>query len=157
MSDNHSWSGAVAVKSRLTRSGGRAAAASRGGCAWGLAPVLHPDQAVAAHDPLDRAAGHRYATAAQFHPGAPRPVAGRVPGTHLVDLCQQVLVAQLSRRGRPAAAGVHDRGGPVAQHPADRLDPEAVTMLLHHGDHLVRGQSRPCAKTALAAFKISLA
>jgi hypothetical protein len=45
----------------------------------------------------------------------------------------------------------------VAEHPADRLDPEAVTALLHDGDHLVRGRSRPAAKMALAAFRISLA
>src|SRR5439155_22339655 len=87
--------------------------------------------------------------------GTASAVAGRVPDPHRADRGQDLLVSHLAGRRAPVAPGVHRRGRPVAQHPADRLDPEAVTALLHHDDHLVRGRSRPAAKMALAAFRIS--
>jgi hypothetical protein len=48
-------------------------------------------------------------------------------------------------------------GGGDRQHPADRLDPEPVPVLVDGGDHLLGRRSSSAPKSAAADFRISLA
>ena len=72
----------------------------------------------------------------------------------LPDHLEQPLVRNPT--GRPLAArSPVVRGRRHAQGLADRLDPEAVTLLVDEGAHLGRCGSSSPAKNRLAAFKIS--
>lgn len=78
------------------------------------------------------------------------------------DLRDEQLVRQLPRRRRTADRGAVAAGGeePLncrAQHLADELDPETITVLVDEPNHLGQGRSSSFAKSTLAALRISFA
>ena len=68
----------------------------------------------------------------------------------------QLDVPQRSWRGRPGFGGVVGTWGEL-QHSADRLDPEAVTVLVDVGDHFLVRPSSSVAKKTDADLRISFA
>ena len=101
-SATHKRLGAVAVKSRSTRSVGPLGAL----VGDRRAPRLAADDARQpglAHQPLDRAARHRDALGLQLPPHLPRAVEAARGVIDAADLRQQLAVAQRPRR-RPALA-----------------------------------------------------
>src|SRR5690606_20576768 len=114
-------------------------------------------QPVGAHQPLDPFAAHPPALAAQrgVHPRAAVGAARRL--VDLADLRQKlfVLTSPTARVGSLLDPAVVGRGR-HPDDPEDRLDPEAVTQLVHQHHDRRRVGSSSWAKTALAAFKISL-
>ena len=74
----------------------------------------------------------------------------------LADPGEQTLVLKLSRRAA-AASPLAVRGHRHAQGFADRLDPEAATMLVDVAAHFGRSGSSSLAKNTDADFKISFA
>ena len=91
------------------------------------------EPALLPHQPFHRATGHIMAAAAQVQPQLPRPEPGHEPlashGGHHLD---QLSVPQRSparRLGpRSVEGGRGDRTAVLGEHPADRLDPEPVTV-----------------------------
>jgi len=75
---------------------------------------------------------------------------------HLPDPAEQALVLDRAPAARAAAAVVVG-GRRHAQHPADRLDAEAIAILVDERAHFGRSASSSIAKNTLAAFKISFA
>src|SRR5215207_8075821 len=127
--------------------------------------LLAADGAAQTHPPhqaFHRTAGHRDALPAELAPdlaGAVDPEIGRV---HPLDLLHEHLVLPSPRRGLGRigtlreAGVVARRGDP--QHPADRLDPVDLTMIVDEGDHgFERRSSSAIAKYADALRRISLA
>src|SRR5204863_9009052 len=112
--------------------------------------------AVCAHQPLDPAAADLLARPLQRLPHPPRPVGEVVGRVDLADQLEQSLV--LKPAGRPLASGALVIGGRRhAQGPADRLDPEALALLVDEHAHLGRCGSSSPAKNTDAPFRISFA
>jgi len=123
---------------------------------------------VGAHQPLDRASGHRNALAVELQPHLPRPVDAPVRGEHATDLDQQRGVAARPAGGQLVAPLVIGRRGDLdavlGEHGADRLNtPSQTTRLLMVGvladevhDHSP-GRSSSAAKKTDAAFRIAFA
>src|SRR5438445_3143665 len=126
------------------------------GCPPGLAAPLRTLDASRAHQPLHAAARYLLAGAAQRLPHPPVAVGVVVGRVQLADPAEQPLI--LDHTERPLAARALVVGGHRhAQGLADRLDPEAATMLVDVAAHLGRSGSSSLAKNTLAAFKISFA
>src|SRR5438309_8022125 len=109
-----------------------------------------------AHQPLNRAAGHVNALAPQLRPhlvGAVDPAVLRPDPPHL-DL-ELLIAARPSRRRSTPARVVRGRGD--LQRATDRLDPEALSVGVEEGGHLVCRPSSSAPKTVAAALRISLA
>src|SRR5665648_992138 len=160
MSATHSWSGAVAVKSRQTRS------------SWTGGPGVRPDprdrraralgpgdppQASRPHEAVDGAA--RDLVALSVHLGVDLadpvdPVVGRVD---VLDHRRGRRVRDRPRRGRAGLGRVVGARGDLL-FGADRLDPETVLVLVDVlDDHFSRRSSSAAAKNADAVRKISFA
>ena len=77
------------------------------------------------------------------------------------DLELQLLVADRPRRRRPLLCDVVGVRGDLAavlgEHPADRLDPETVPVLVDVGDYLFGWRSSSAPKKAAADLRISFA
>src|SRR5207245_1861700 len=126
------------------------------GCPPGLAAPLRTLDASRAHQPLHAAARYLLAGAPQRLPHPPVAVGVVVGRVQLTDPAEQPLI--LDHTERPLAARALVVGGHRhAQGLADRLDPEAATMLVDVAAHLGRSGSSSLAKNTLAAFKISFA
>jgi hypothetical protein len=118
-------------------------------------PAAHADQAQVAHQPLDRAAGHRTAIDLDVHPmhELPHPAGpGQLPaGVGVVpDLRQQLLdllIPQVTGTGRTGLGRVVRARGDLAhelrEHAADRLDPEPFLDRIDERDHDLGGQLGP--------------
>ena len=91
----------------------------------------------------------------QLGPDLRRPVDPEVLAVHPSDVDFELLVAQRPRRRRSTLGGPIRRRG-EQQRCADRLDPEATTVLVDEGDHRL-GPSSWAAKKADADFRISFA
>src|SRR5206468_6953496 len=89
-------------------------------------------------------------------PHPPIAIGVVVGGMQLADPAEQPLVFDRSLRAT-AAAPLVIRGHRHAQGPADRLDPEAATMLVDVAAHLDRSGSSSLAKKTEADFRISFA
>lgn len=113
-------------------------------------------QPVFAHQSLDRAPRHLDALAAQLLVDAPGPVDPVIGLVHVFDLLEQDGVALGAGRRRAAFAAVVGARAQV-QHPAHRLDPEAVAKVVDHRDYFVRDWPSSAAKNVLAAMRSSLA
>ncbi|AGW41759.1 hypothetical protein O159_17170 [Leifsonia xyli subsp. cynodontis DSM 46306] len=92
--------------------------------------------------------------------------AGAEPGTtetvsrflrlHPDGLCNTLRAGTATDRGAIPAGGQEPLNC-RAQHPADELDPETITMFIDEPDHLGQGRPGSFAKNTLAALRISLA
>ncbi len=153
---------AVARNSRFTRSGGYAADLSAVVVTCERAAPDRATQAHRTHQPLDGAAGHAHALAAELPPhllaprrprsSRPRRAGSRAsalrPASHAPDACPD--------RAGGAVLVVGRRGD--RQHRADRLDPVLLAVLLDEADHhFARRSSSACAKYADALRRISFA
>jgi len=87
---------------------------------------------------------------------APVPVALVVGLVHVADPAGQPLILDPAS-GPLAGRSLVIRGRRHVQDLTDRLDPEAITMLIDERAHLGRSASSSVAKYTLAAFKISFA
>src|SRR5919205_4291208 len=108
-------------------------------------------QAQRPHEARDRAAGDLEALALQLPPDLAHAIDPEVLLEHTLDLALEHLVSlgPLGAPGRIAALGGVLVGGGRGdrQHPADRLDPVRLTMLVDEGDHgLNRRSSSAWAK-----------
>jgi hypothetical protein len=136
---------------------------ARGGLVGGGGPgLLAADGAAQAHLPhqaFHRATGHHDACPAELPPdlaGAVDPEVGRMDPSDLLHKHLILLVARrgLGRIGTLRDMGVVGRRGD-RQHPADRLDPVDLTMLVNEGDHgFERRSSSAIAKYAEALIGI---
>src|SRR5690606_31986427 len=119
------------------------------------------DQAFLAHEPLDGAAGDPDAVLVELVPDLVGAVHRQVLFEDPSDLRHQLGVAQRSLRGLALLGNVVGvRGDPAAvltQHPADRLDPEAVAMVVDERDQRLDWRSSSAPKKADAALRISFA
>jgi len=119
-------------------------------------------QALTPHESLDRTAGYHDAFAVQLPPDLVGTIDPQVGLPDTLDLGHQHRITQHSLA---ALFRVSQQGDmtPVArrgnlQLPADRLDPEGITMLVDEGPQdLNRRSSSAWAKNALASLRISLA
>jgi hypothetical protein len=108
----------------------------------GRADRLAADDALQAeigHQALDRAASNRDVLPVQLPPDLPHAVDLEVLDEDALDLRLQPQVPlcpcrQLRRIGAPGEVVMVGRGGD-RQHPADRLDPVDLTMIVDEGDH----------------------
>jgi len=129
-----------------TRSSGPSASGSllvvRHGCPRRFAPRIP----CPGHQPQHPAARDTLAGAHQRLPHPPVPVRLVVAPVRCADHLQQPLILDRSR-GPLADGPLVARGRRHAQGPADRLDPEALAMLLDIRPHLVRSWSSSLAKT----------
>jgi len=99
--------------------------------------------AVTAHQPLHPAAACVLTGTQQSLPHPPRAVREVVPLVHLPDPSEQPLVLELASRTL-AASPLVVRGRRHAQGLTDRLDPEALALLVDERAHLGRcGSSSP--------------
>ncbi len=117
-----------------------------------------PVPAVSCHQPLYRAAGHVVAVAAQMQPHLPGSVAGDealLPGGG--DQLNDLRIPQRSLRAGATARRRGDRGAVLAQHAADRLDPEHIAVLIDERGQNFGGRSSSAAKKAEAALRSSFA
>ena len=126
-----------------------------------LAPP-HPLQAVLAHQPLHRAPRDPDAAPVQLQPGLPGPVHLLVAGlAQPEDLGEDLRVPHAARRRRPLHGRIIGARGDLpavlAEHPADRLDPEPFLLLADEPHERPSGRSSSAAKKADAAFRISFA
>src|SRR5690606_32447859 len=112
-----------------------------------------------AHQPLDGAAGCGDALAVQGDPDLAGSADAEVRRMDPLDLAFEPLVALLA--AGDAALLAHpvgrlgDRCPVLGQHATDRLDSEAVSILVDEGADQRCGRSSSAAKKAEAAFKIS--
>jgi hypothetical protein len=111
---------------------------------------------VGAHQPLDAIAAHSLAGAQQRLPGAPVAVGVIVGRLQLLDAPQQPLVLDRSC-GPLARRALVVSGRRHAQGPADRLDAEAIALLVDEAADFGRSASSSVAKNTDAALRISLA
>jgi hypothetical protein len=111
---------------------------------------------VLTHQPLHLTPRDLLAGTLQGLPHPPVAVGLVIGHVHLTDPRQDAFVAD--RAGGLLAAGALVVGGRRhAQDPADRLDTEALAMIIDERGHFVRSASSSVAKNTLAAFKISFA
>jgi hypothetical protein len=109
----------------------------RRGRAPRLAATLGALDALAAHQALDAVTADVLASPQQGLPGAPVAVGVVVGRMHLADAPKQPLVLNDAIGPLPGGALVVG-GRRHAQGPADRLDPEALAMLVDKRAHFVR-------------------
>src|SRR5712691_2270016 len=110
--------------------------------------------AVCAHQPLNSAAADLLAGAQERLPHPPGAVREVVAPVQLADQLEQPVVLDLARGPLPGRTPVIRRRR-HAQGPANRLDPEALALLIDEHAHLGRCGSSSPAKTTDAAFRIS--
>src|SRR6185437_2927297 len=127
-----------------------------------LAPTHHAAEACAAHQPLNRAACHRNAFAAQLPPDLACTIDPEVLVPDPVNRAGKLRIALHARRqsrwiGLPALVFVIRRWGD-RQLLADRLDPILAPMRVDEREHhFPRRSSSAWAKNAEALRRISLA
>jgi hypothetical protein len=94
--------------------------------------TTNPLQTNDIHQPFDCAAGHLDALAVELQPDLAGSVDAVVLTVHPGDLDLQILIAQRPPARRPrrgvVVGGRGDRAPVLAQHAADRRDPEAALM-----------------------------
>ena len=146
---------APAVKSRFTRSGRRRAIGSGLVVRHGLPRRLAPWIPCARISRWTWQRGDVLAGPQQRLPGPPVAIGAVVRLVHLTDPLEQPLVLDLRAERRPSLAG--SKRTPTRPGSADRLDPEALTMLVDIRAHFGRCGSSSFAKNTLADFKISFA
>lgn len=129
-----------------------------------LLAAANPAQPLLSHQAFDRAAGNddpfTLEEASDLAGAADSTTEGAVP-EHPLNLHDQLRIRDRPRRGGPllerVVTGRGDLDGMLGEHPADRLDPEPVTMIVdelnYHGS---RGSSSR-AKNEDAANRISFA
>ena len=149
------------MKLRSTRSLGPVLAlVGAGGDLVGPAPA-HPGEPQLAHQALDGAAGHPDALPVELGPDLVGAIDVEVLGVDPGDLDLELLVADGPGRRRTLLGhpiGVRgDLAAVLGEHPADRLDPEAVPVLVDEGDYLGCRRSSSAPKKTAADFNISLA
>src|SRR5664280_651162 len=131
-----------------------------GGDLMGLAPA-HTGESQVAHQALDRAAGDPGALPVELAPDLVGPVDVEVLPVYPENLDLQVLVPEGAlRRWALLRCPVGVRGDLAAvlgEHPADRLDPEAVSVDVDVGDYLCCRRSSSAPKKVAADLRISLA
>ena len=115
-----------------------------------------------AHQACNRAASHAHALSAELPPDLAHAVDAVVLVEHAADLDHQRRVASGPRRSlggislTSRVCVVRRRGDRL--HPADRLDPVSIPMLVDEGDQVRdRRSTSAMAKYALAFRRISLA
>jgi hypothetical protein len=155
-SANHVSSGREAAKSRCTRSGLRRASGSAFVVRHGLPRRLAPCRPFSRTKPLHTATAGLLAGTQQRLPHPSGAVCAVVVLVQIPDHAEQPLV--LERPGRALTGGtLVVRGRRHAQHPTDRLDPEARAVLLDKRAHFRRCGSSSPAKNTDAALGISFA
>jgi hypothetical protein len=153
MSATQSSFGREALKSRWTRSGRRAACASRRVVRHGLPRRFAPWIPGRPHQPL-------HAAPARWHGGAPSTSAGSRRRSSWRRAARGSGRAVARPRPRGQSCGRYGAGSTRRRHaqgPADRLDPEALAMLVDVTAHFGRSGSSSLAKNTLADFRISFA
>jgi hypothetical protein len=122
----------------------------------GLAAPLGALDRGLAHQALDAVAPDLVAGPPQRLPRAPVAVGVVVGRMGRADELEQPLVLDAPLRARARGALVVG-GRRHAQGPADRLDPEALALLVDERAHFVRSWSSSVAKNTDAALRISFA
>ena len=165
MSATHSWSGAVAVNARCTRSG-RVSGPAPGIVVRGPFAREIPRSPAVLIKPCDGAAGDPVTLPVQLGVHLPDPVDAVVLGMDPLEDLGRRGVADAPGRGRPGLGGVVGARGDLrpglGEDLTDRLDPVLGAVLVdvvhdHVGGHLIRRSSSAAAKNADAVFKMSLA
>jgi hypothetical protein len=121
-----------------------------------LAAALGAADPVGAHQPLDPATPGRFAGASQRLPHPSRSVGVVVRSVGRRDPAEQPLVLDRPR-GAPAGSALVVGGRRHVQGPADRLDAEAIAMLVDERAHFGRSGSSSFAKYTDADLRISFA
>jgi hypothetical protein len=148
----HNRLGLVAVNRRLTRSGARAAAGSE----MVVRRAVPRTTPAMPREPRDPIPPHYHTLAVQLLPDLAGTIDLVVLGPDPADLDHELLVTDLAGRRLPALGRVVAGWGDL-QGPADRLDPEPVTMRVNVAGHLGRRPSSSAAKKAEAVRRISFA